>query len=126
MAGFYDDMAEMVTELLQPDGDGGLGQGTVQLKRETPGVVDPQQPWVPVEPREQTWPLNAAVRRVSQKYVDGTLIVATDNQVTFAVPEVVPAITDLLIIDGVELAMKDLRPIPPAGTVAEYIAFVAG
>ncbi|TPM39744.1 hypothetical protein FJ967_08890 [Mesorhizobium sp. B2-3-4] len=119
-------MAEMVTELLQSDADGGLGQGIVQLKRETPGVPDPDQLWVPVEPSVETWPLEAVVRRVSQKYVDGTLIVATDNQVTFAVPEVVPAMTDLLVIDGVELAMKDLRPIPPAGTVVAYIAFVAG
>ncbi|WP_246675226.1 hypothetical protein [Mesorhizobium sp. B2-3-4] len=124
--GFYDEMAEMVTELLQSDADGGLGQGIVQLKRETPGVPDPDQLWVPVEPSVETWPLEAVVRRVSQKYVDGTLIVATDNQVTFAVPEVVPAMTDLLVIDGVELAMKDLRPIPPAGTVVAYIAFVAG
>jgi len=126
VAGFYDDMAEMVTELLQPDADGGLGQGMVQLKRETPGVVDPEQPWVPVEPTAQTWILDAAVRRVSQMYVDGTLIVATDNQVTFAVPAMVPAITDTLIIDGVEHAMKDLRPIPAAGTQAAYIAFLAG
>jgi uncharacterized membrane protein len=124
--GFYDEMAEMVTELLQPDEDGGLGQGTVELKRETPGTVDPAQPWVAVDPTTVFYPLDAAVRRVSQKYVDGSLIVATDNQVTFAVPEIVPAMTDTLIIDGVELAIKDLRPIPPAGTVVAYIAFVSG
>ncbi|AID29246.1 hypothetical protein [Mesorhizobium jarvisii] len=118
---FYDDMAGVATELLTE-----FNQGSVQLKRETPGVVDPDQPWVPIEPTVETWPLNAAVRRVSQKYVDGTLIVATDNQVTFAVPAIVPAMTDTLIVDGVELAMKDLRPIPPAGTVVAYIAFVAG
>lgn len=126
MPGFYDEMAEMVTELLQPDADGGLGQGTVQLKRETPGTIDPAQPWVPVAPTTTLYPLSAAVRRVSQKYVDGSLIVATDNQVTFAVPEIVPAMTDTLVIDGVELAMKDLRPIPPAGTPVAYVAFVAG
>ncbi len=34
--------------------------------------------------------------------------------------------TDTLVIDGVELVMKDLRPIPPAGTPVAYIAFVAG
>ncbi|MER9188303.1 hypothetical protein [Mesorhizobium australicum] len=121
MDDFYDDMAKMATELLTE-----FGQGSVQLKRETPGVVDPDQPWVPVEPMMAFYPLDAVVRRVSQKYVDGTLIVSTDNQVTFAVPEVVPALTDTLIIDGVELAMKDLRPIPPAGTPVAYLAFVAG
>jgi hypothetical protein len=63
---------------------------------------------------------------VSQKYVDGTLTVATDNQITFAVPSIVPAMTDTLVIDGVELVMKDLRPIPPAETPVAYIAFVAG
>ncbi|MBE1709665.1 hypothetical protein HKB47_22640 [Mesorhizobium japonicum] len=119
-------MAEMVTDLLQPGADGGLGQGVVQLKRETAGGVDPDQPWVPVEPTAAFYPLDAAVRRVNQKYIDGTLIVATDNQVTFAVPAIVPAMSDTLIIDGRELAMKDLRPIPPAGTVVAYIAFVAG
>ncbi|MER9543923.1 hypothetical protein NKI72_17860 [Mesorhizobium sp. M0437] len=72
------------------------------------------------------YPLEAAARRVSQKYVDGTLIVATDNQITFAVPAVVPAMTDTLIVDGAELVMKDLRPIPPAGMPVAYIAFVAG
>jgi hypothetical protein len=65
------------------------------------------------------------VWNVSQKYVDGTWIVTTDNQITFAVPEVVSAMSDMLIVDGAELVMKDLRPIPPAGTPAAYIAFVA-
>ncbi|RWO72080.1 MAG: hypothetical protein EOS18_34125 [Mesorhizobium sp.] len=49
-----------------------------------------------------------------------------DNQITFAVPSIVSAMTDTLVIDGVELVMKDLRPIPPAGPPVAYIAFVAG
>ncbi|WP_246689047.1 hypothetical protein [Mesorhizobium sp. WSM4310] len=105
---------------------GEFKQGAVTLKRETPGVADPAQPWVPVEPTVETWPLDAVVRRVSQKYIDGTLIVATDNQITFAVPATVPAMTDTLVIDCAEHAMKDLRPIPAAGTPVAYIAFVAG
>lgn len=48
------------------------------------------------------------------------------QQITFAVPSIVPAMTDTLVIDGVELVMKDLRPVPPAGTSVAYIAFVAG
>lgn len=66
------------------------------------------------------------MRRVEQKYVDGTLIVATDNQVTFAVPAIEPAMSDVLVIDGAEHVMKDLRPLPAAGTAVSYIAFVAG
>ncbi len=116
---FYDEMQGVATELL-----GEFAQGEVSLKRVT---VGPQpNEWTPGEETIETWPLKATVRRVSQKYVDGSLIVATDNQVTFAVPSVAPVLTDKLVIDGVEHAMKDLRPIPGAGTSVAYIAFIAG
>jgi hypothetical protein len=123
MPGFYDDIGDMVQDLLLPDAEGGLGQGTVQLKRTvtTPGA----DPWDPPSEDVTAYTLKAAVRRVSTKYVDGTLILATDNQVTFAVPAVTPLMTDTLSIDGKDHAMKDLRPLPGAGTVAAYIAFIA-
>lgn len=134
MSGFYDDMADMVQELLAPEDEDGLGQGTVQLKRTvtTPGT----DPWDPPSEEVTAYTLKAAVRRVSTKYVDGTLILATDNQVTFAVPTIpasddpvipanTPVMTDALSIDGKDHAMKDLRPLPGAGTVAAYIAFIA-
>lgn len=123
MAGFYDDMADMVQGLLLPDAEGGLGQGTVMLKRTatTPGA----ESWDPPSETVTSYPLKAAVRRVYTKYVDGTLILATDNQITFAVPAVTPLLTDTLSIDGKDHAMKDLRPLPGAGTVAAYIAFIA-
>lgn len=98
MIGFYDDMADMARELLAPEDEGGLGQGDVHLKRvtTTPGPNE----WDPPTETVATWELVAAVRRVSTKYVDGTLIVASDNQVTFAVPATVPLMTDHLVIDG--------------------------
>lgn len=120
MTDFYDEMRGVADELL-----GEFKQGSVVLKRETPGIPDPDKPWEPVEPTAETWELSAAVRRVSTKYVDGTLIIATDNQVTFAVPATVPLMTDHLVIDGREQAIKDLRPLPAAGTVVAHIAFVA-
>ena len=43
--------------------------------------------------------------------------------VTFAVPAVEPQMSDVLVIDGAEHFMKDLRPLPVAGTP---VAFVAG
>ncbi|MGO4641706.1 hypothetical protein AB4Z43_25020 [Mesorhizobium sp. 2RAF45] len=125
MAGFYDDMAEMVTELLQPDADGGLGQGVVQLKRETPGAVDPDQPWVPDEPTVQIWPLNAAVKRMHQRYENGVLIVETGDMVTFDVPAVVPLLTDLLVIHGTDRTITNLTPIPAAGSTVAWKAFCA-
>ena len=65
------------------------------------------------------------MRRVSTKYVNGMLIIASDNQVTFAVPATVPLMTDTLVVDGRAHAMKDLRPLPGVGTVVAYVGFVA-
>lgn len=118
--GFYDEMQEVATDLLTE-----FKQGIVQLRRETPGVPDPDAPWELVEPTVETWELKAAVRTVSVKYIDGTLIVAGDRMVTFAVPATVPVMADTLVVDGRAHAMKDLRPLPGAGAVVAYIAFIA-
>lgn len=118
MAGFYDEMRGVADELL-----GEFAQGAVLLRRVT--VTPPANEWEEPTETVETWPLKAAVRRVSTKYVDGTLILATDNQVTFAVPGTAPSMTDMLTIDGKEHAMKDLRPLPGAGAVVAYIAFIA-
>lgn len=57
---------------------------------------------------------------------DGTLIVAGDRQVTFAVPAgMTPALTGTLSIDGKDHAMKDLRTIAGTGAVAAPIASIA-
>jgi hypothetical protein len=82
---FYDEMQDMASELIDE-----LKQGAVTLRRETPGAPDPAEPWVPVEPTVETWPLAAAVRRLHQRYENGALIVETGDMVTFAVPAVVP------------------------------------
>jgi len=116
----YARMQQTATRLLDR-----FQQGVVQLVRVNPGAPDPATPWEPGAPTETTYPLDATVSRVAEKYVDGTLIVATDNQVIFAVPEVTPTLADKLVIDGMVLAMKDIRPIPAAGTPVAYIAFVA-
>ena len=123
MAGFYDEMADMVQEMLLPDAQGGMGQGTVSLKRisTTPGA----NPWDPPTETSTTYPLKAAVKRLHQRYENGVLVVQTGDMVTFAVPEVVPIITDLLVIDGAERAITNLTPIPPAGTVVAYKAWCA-
>lgn len=117
---FYEEMQDMASELL-----GELKQGVVTLKRETSGTPDPDAPWVPVDPTVETWPLAAAVRRLHQRYENGALIVETGDMVTFAVPAVVPAVTDLLVIDGIERVITNLTPIPGAGTVVAWKAWCA-
>lgn len=118
--GFYDEMAGVATDLLTE-----FNQGVVQLKRETHGAVDPDQPWVPGEPTVQIWPLNAVVTRMHQRYENGVLIVETGDMVTFAVPDVEPVLTDLIVIDGGERAISRLALIPPSGTVVVWKAWCA-
>lgn len=121
---FYSDMADMVQELLLPDADGGLGQGAVLLKRivsSSPG----ENEWDPPTETVETWPLKAAVKRIHQRYENGVLIVETGDMVTFAVPAVVPVLTDKIVIDGVERVISNLTPVPPAGTVVAWKVWCA-
>lgn len=99
-------------------------QGSVQLKRvtTTPGV----NPWdPPVEGTPVLYELDAVAKRMHQRYENGALIVETGDMVTFAVPEVVPVLTDKLVIDGVERSITNLTPIPAAGTPAAWKAWCA-
>ncbi|MDR7032941.1 hypothetical protein [Mesorhizobium sp. BE184] len=121
--GFYDEMADMVQEVLAPEEDDGLGQGVVSLKRvtTTPGAEE----WDPPIETVTTYPLSAAVKRLHQRYENGVLIVETGDMVTFAVPVVKPALTDKIVIDGVERVISNLTPVPPAGTVVAWKVWCA-
>lgn len=71
--------------------------------------------------------LHARRRREARRsgYENGVLIVATVDIVTFAVPATVPAITDMLVIDGKEQVITSLKPTPAAGTVVKWTAIAA-
>lgn len=99
------------------------GQGNILLRRTTTTTPDPDEPWNTTETTSD-YTLDATVRRVEQKYVDGSLIVGTEDQVTFAVPAVTPLMSDKIVVDGLVRTVKDLRPMPAAGTVVAYIAFI--
>lgn len=131
---FYDEMADMASELLSPENEGGLGQGTVQLKRIT--VTPPANPWEEGTETETVWTLKAAVKRVHQRYENGTLIVETGDilmvatkctlikldgeDVTPVEQYFAPANGDLLIIDGAERAIDNITPMPGAGVVSAW------
>lgn len=102
-----------------------VAQGVVQLKRVTTAAPNPATPWIPGAETTATYPLDAVVKRLHQRYENGVLIVETGDMVMFNVPPVVPAITDKLVIDGVERVITNLTPIPPAGTVVAYKAWCA-
>lgn len=118
--GFYDEMADIATELL-----GEFQQGSVQLVRSVSAPSDPSTPWQPGDPTLATYDLAAAVRGVSQRYVDGTTILSSDQQVTCAVPPVTPDMTtDTLLIDGIAVTVLKNMPIPASGTPVAYLFVV--
>ena len=112
----------MASDLLAPTSSGGLGQGTVQLKRIT--VSSPPNNWTPGTETIETWTLRAVSRRKNQKFDTGTMIETVGDIVTCAVFETKPRLTDLLVIDGAEKAIADIKPIPSAGKVAAWQLFV--
>lgn len=118
--GFYEDMQGVATDLLTE-----FAQGQVTITRVTPGTPDPDAPWVPVEPTTETVTLAAAVKRVEQRFVNGTTVVGTEDQAMFAVPGFEPDMACEFTVDGRRRILKDLIRIPAAGTPVAYIAIVA-
>lgn len=73
---FYDEMAAMVADLLKPDTAGGLGMGSIQIVRLTPGLPTPGQEHIPVPPSAEIATVNQ-INTANEEYVDrGTVILA--------------------------------------------------
>lgn len=119
---FYEEMKDVASEVLEE-----FEQGTVVLSRTTT-APNPAAPWEPGVPTTTTYTLNAVVRGAPFKYVDGTLIVASDLMVTAAVhDDVTPEVGDTIAIDGgTPKAVKKIEATPAAGTPVAYKIFVAG
>lgn len=130
MSDFYDDLADMASELLAPTSSGGLGQGVIELIRVTQGVVDPAKPWLPVQPTEQTEALKAAVRGVYSRLVGtevgSAVILASDRQVICAPPAMDYQAGDVLSVDGVRVTVLSVERIPAAGTVSAARFIIRG
>jgi len=130
MSDFYDDLADMASELLAPASSGGLGQGVIQLIRVTPGAVDPDKPWLPVEPTEKPETLKAAVRGVDSRLVGtevgSAVILASDRQVICAPPAMGYQAGDILSVDGVRVTVLSVERIPAAGTVSAVRFIIRG
>lgn len=122
MADFYDDARAMVTELLAPTSEGGLGQGSIALVRETPGAPG-ANPWDP--PALSTYsriPLDGAARGVAKELIGapvetGGQIVATDKQVIVAPWGGTYEPGNVLELDGTPVTVLKIDNIPAVGTV---------
>ena len=134
MSQIYKDFQSLATDLLQQ-----FNQGQVLLNRVYEG--EPEQPWLPPPQIKRTYRLDATVRGVSSKYVDGTNIVVSDQMIISAIPaeliasddipiggveEIHPTMDDSLVIDGKPRVVKAIKPVPAAGIPSVYHIVIGG
>jgi hypothetical protein len=119
--GFYDEMQDVATELLEE-----FDQGALYLVRRAKTVTDTARPWDRTIGAPGKTALSGTVRAVQESYIDGRDVVGGERQVTFAYPGFEPAIDDKIEIDGVEVATVKAIRIPDAGTPVAYRYIVRG
>lgn len=114
---FYSDLRNVASDLLRE-----FAQGVVEVGR--PVTVEGPEEWSPPVTTIQWTRINAVARGVSQKYVDGASIVATDLQLTVDFGDYNPAAGDRIRIDGKEVSVLRFDRIPAAGEVVATRVFV--
>lgn len=126
MTDFYEEMKAMAADLLAPTSEGGLGQGNIVLSRLVDGAP-PANPWDPVDKVPKSETLRGAASGVKSEMigmeVGGTVILATDIQLTCAVPEMGYEAGDTLSIDGKVFHILSVQNIPAAG-IASAVRFI--
>lgn len=122
---FFAELAALTRDLLRPDTEGGIGaaQGSIVLKRITPGTPNSEEPWVPVEPTTETQVLRAHSFGVPQKFVDGVTILTGDQYVISEVPALdwkqgEDGAVVCIELDGIDWQVVGAQDIPSAGTRA--------
>lgn len=115
MANFYARMKTNVADKLLKQSK----QGVIMLTRTV--VVPPANSWDDPNVTTESHPLDSIAKGVSEKYVDGVTILATDLEIVSAVPDgVTPTVSDIITIDGKNTAILRIVPIPAAGLTVAY------
>lgn len=95
----------------------GLGSvgNSLTLSRSTPGVPDPEQPWVPVEPVV----ISEAVSQFgdgSGQFRSGEVVIASDFEFMIAVPlTITPQPGDTITAGGIASTIIKADPFPAGG-----------
>ena len=117
MKNIYDDMRK-VANAVHPK----FKQGTivyVEMQPRTGGTPDD-----PLEPVQVTHTINALARPVSTKYVDGSIIVQSDKQISMPNAGVEPKMTGYVTIDAILHKIVQIMPRPAAGSPITYTLIV--
>jgi hypothetical protein len=128
--GFYDEMAEVASEILtefKQDAEGAL---PVQLKRPAAPTQGGNSYDKPTQNAPTTITLNATVNNVesdkaTSAFVDGETILGSDLVITFPALDATPVMTDTFVVNGKTLAAKKIVSVPPSGTPVVHKVIVS-
>lgn len=113
----YDEMRGVANELFDE-----FKQGTVRYValQQVPGST----PDDPQPAQRVTTEINATVRPVSTKYVDGSHIVQSDKQVSMPNAGIEPSMSGFVEIDGTDYKIVEIMPRPAAGVPVTWTVIV--
>lgn len=112
MSDFYREMQAVATDLL-----GEFKQGVIEYVSLTPGNGPADDPG---PSQETVTPVDAVARGVKFKYVDGSNVLATDQQLTMPGNGVEPQPTGFVRIDGVRHKIVQIVRKPAAGIAVAF------
>ena len=112
MSDFYEEMQSVASSVLSD-----FAQGAVQYVEMTPGAGPPDDPGPASETLHS---INAAVRGVSFKYIDGANVLSSDLQLTMPGDGVEPTMSGFIRVDGKSYKIVAIIRKPAAGTVVAW------
>lgn len=129
--GFYDDMADVATDVLGEFKQDMNGGKPILLRRpsaSTPGANSFDRPTqgTPADTTLSASVLAAASDKASMSYVDGKTILGSDLTVTCAVFGFDPAMTDFVVVNNKPRLIKKILQIPASGTPVVWKLIVEG
>lgn len=117
MADFYSDMRAVAADVFAE-----FKQGTIRyVTMVTAAGATPDDPGVTVPSYTV---LNATARPVSTRYIDGTNIIGTEKEVSFAASGFEPSVNDSIEIDGSTHKIVRVMRRPAAGVAVSYTTIV--
>jgi hypothetical protein len=112
---FYDDMQGLASTILSE-----FSQGDIVYVAPSAASGDP---WNPSLVSGARTTVKGVGRGVQQKYVDGTHVVATDQQFTIQAGTVTPVSGATIEVDGSILQIIKVIKVPAAGTAVVWMVF---